>query len=101
MTAVAPEHASREGDPVAWEWLEAAAERLRTRAGDAPEGYRLAGAQIESLLGLAGVAAREGGHKANAPLLSYLVGLAHGRHPELGLDELIRAAARETLEART
>jgi hypothetical protein len=64
------------------------------RVGDGPERYRLADTQIASLLRLAGTAARDGGHKANAPLLAYLVGLAHGRHPELELDELIRAATR-------
>ena len=86
------EHGRREGDPVSYDWLDAAAKRLRESVGDDPGPYRLDEARIASLLELAGIAAREGGHKANAPLLSYLIGLAHGRHPGLSLDELIGAA---------
>lgn len=76
-----------------YEWLEAASQRLSAGVDDDLELYTFTDDQIDRLLDLAGVAAHEGGHKTNAPLLSYLVGLAHGRHPEFELDELIEIAA--------
>jgi hypothetical protein len=82
----------RAGDPTSYEWLEAAAARLVARVKDDPEAYRFRDGEIVALLDMAGVAARDGGHKTNAPLLAYLVGLAHGRHPDVELDDLIDAA---------
>jgi hypothetical protein len=82
----------RAGDPTSYDWLEAASVRLVERTKDDADDYRFRDGEIGALLDLAGVAAREGGHKTNAPLLAYLVGLARGRHPELELDDLIDAA---------
>jgi len=76
-----------------YEWLEAASRRLSEGVQDDPERYRFDEGEIDLILDLAGVAAHEGGHKTNAPLLSYLVGLAHGRHPDATLAELTAVAA--------
>jgi hypothetical protein len=78
-----------------YEWLEAASQRLSDGVGDEPELYRFREDEMNALLDLAGVAAHEGGHKSNAPLLCYLVGFARGRHPGLGLEDAIRAATME------
>ena len=75
-----------------YDWLEAAAERLAAGVGDDPAGYRFDEDEIDRILDLAGVAAHEGGHKTNAPLLCYLVGVAQARHPELDLRQVIAAA---------
>ena len=77
---------------MAYEWLEAASGRLSSGVGDDPQLYGFEGDQVDKLLDLARIAAHDGGHKTNAPLLCYLVGLAHGRHPERGLEELIALA---------
>jgi hypothetical protein len=78
-----------------YEWLEAARRRLSSDVDDDPQLYELDEPRIEQLLDLARIAAHDGGHKTNAPLLCYLVGLAHGRHPDRSLDELIASAASE------
>ena len=75
------------------EWLEAAAARLAGVVGEEPGDYVLSEAEATTLLDLARVVARDSGERTNAPLLAYLVGLAHGRSPETGLDELARRAA--------
>ena len=75
-----------------YDWLAEAARSLADSVGDDPGRYWFADGEIDRLLDLAGVAAHEGGHKTNAPLLSYLVGLAHARHPELDLAEVITGA---------
>jgi hypothetical protein len=61
-------------------WLEQARERLVKAVGASPDGYALDQAEVDRLLELARVAAHESGERINAPLLCYLVGLAHGRH---------------------
>ena len=61
-------------------WLEEARAKLASEVGDEPSGYDLSRSQIEELLDLARIAAHESGERTNAPLLCYLVGLAHGRH---------------------
>ena len=63
------------------EWLQGAATRLAAEVGDDPAGYQLGDGDIERLLDLARIAAHDSGDRTNAPLLAYLVGLAHGRHP--------------------
>ena len=83
-----------------YEWLEAASRRLSEGVDDDPGLYRFTDEQINDLLNLAGVAAHEGGHKTNAPLLCYLIGLARGRHSELELEELIRFAAPQPAAAQ-
>ena len=49
----------------------------------------LSPADVELLLELARAAAHESGERTNAPLVSYLVGLAHGRSPNITLDEAV------------
>ena len=72
------------------EWLLAARDKLAEETGDDPSGYELTDDEIAELLELARVAAHESGERINAPLVSYLVGLAHGRHGG-NLDDLIDA----------
>ena len=82
-----------------YEWLDQAAQRLCSGVNDDPALYRFGSGEVDEILDLARVAAHDGGHKTNAPLLSYLVGLARGRHPELGLAEAIALALPERGEA--
>jgi hypothetical protein len=71
-------------------WLEDARAKLAEAVGDDASGYDLTRADMDELLELARVAAHESGERTNAPLLCYLVGLAHGRHGG-NLDDLIEA----------
>jgi hypothetical protein len=70
------------------EWLDKAGRRLAEAAGDDPATYGLSAADVEALLDLARVAAHDSGDRTNAPLVCYLLGLARGRHSELGLGDL-------------
>lgn len=72
-------------------WLEGARGKLAEAVGEAASGYDLTRAQMDELLELARVAAHESGERTNAPLLCYLVGLAHGRHGG-ELSDLVDAA---------
>lgn len=76
-------------------WTDAAATRLAESVGDAPADYVLDDDAIARILDLARVAAHESGIKSNAPLVSYLVGLAHARHPDRSVDELVESVTRE------
>jgi hypothetical protein len=60
-------------------WLSAARDRLAQATGEDPSGLDLGQADVDEILELARVAAHESGERTNAPLLCYLVGLAHGR----------------------
>ena len=71
-------------------WLDEARVKLAVAVGEDPSGYDLSRAQMDELLELARVAAHESGERTNAPLLCYLVGLAHGRHGG-SLEDLIEA----------
>jgi Domain of unknown function (DUF6457) len=62
------------------EWLQRARERVAAAAGDEPSAYDLSAEEMDEILELARIAAHESGERTNAPLLCYLVGLAHGRH---------------------
>ena len=62
------------------EWLVRAVERLAAETGATTTELVLTQAEIDELLELARVAAHESGERINAPLVSYLVGLARGRH---------------------
>ncbi len=73
------------------EWLVEASRRLAAEVGDAPGDYALTQADVDDILELARVAAHESGERINAPLLSYLVGLARGRHAA-DLAKLVDAA---------
>ncbi len=66
-------------------WLEEARGKLAAAVGEEPANYDLTRAEMDELLELARIAAHVSGERTNAPLLCYLVGLAHGRHGgELG-----------------
>ncbi len=73
------------------EWLDKASSRLAEAAGDDLAAYTLSAADAEALLDLARVAAHDS-ERTNAPLICYLLGLAQGRHPELGLGDLATKA---------
>jgi Domain of unknown function (DUF6457) len=72
-------------------WLREARDKLAAEIGADPSGYELSQTEIDELLELARVAAHESGERINAPLLCYLVGLAHGRHGG-ELSDLVDAA---------
>jgi hypothetical protein len=74
-------------------WLDTSRQSLADAVGAPASEYDLGPAEIERLLELARVAAHESGDRTNAPLVSYLVGLARGRNPERTLDELVAAAS--------
>jgi hypothetical protein len=78
-----------------YEWLQTRLTRLSEGVDDDPALYRLEDLDIDRLLDMAGIAAHEGGHKTNAPILSYYIGVAHARHPELSLAEVIAQATPE------
>lgn len=61
------------------EWLASARDRLAAAAGDGAGGLELSQEEIDDLLELARIAAHESGERINAPLLSFLVGVARGR----------------------
>jgi len=61
-------------------WLEETRAKLAATVGEEPSNYDLSRADTDELLELARIAAHESGERTNAPLLCYLVGLAHGRH---------------------
>jgi hypothetical protein len=73
-------------------WLANARHRLANAVGDDESVYDLDGEMTRRLLDLARIAAHESNDRTNAPLLAYLVGLAHGRHPERTLSDLSDAA---------
>jgi Domain of unknown function (DUF6457) len=73
------------------EWLDNARQSLAEAVEESGADYELSPADVERLLELARVAAHESGDRTNAPLISYLVGLARGRHPDRTLEELIAA----------
>ena len=72
-------------------WLEEARGRLAAEAGADASELGLSPEETDRLLELARVAAHESGERTNAPLLCYLVGLAHGRHGG-SLADLVDAA---------
>jgi len=74
------------------EWLEEHRSRLAAGVDDDISTYDLDAGDVEQILELARVAAHESGERTNAPLISYLVGLARGRHPDRDLVELVNTA---------
>lgn len=73
------------------DWLDRARQDLASAVGDRPAAYELPAEDVEALLQLAGVAAHESGDRRNAPLTTYLLGLARGRHPEQSVADLLAA----------
>lgn len=71
------------------EWLDNARVRLARAVGDEPAVYELDDGDVADILDLARVAAHESGERTNAPLLSYLIGLARARHPDRELSGLV------------
>ena len=61
-------------------WLEEARGKLAEAVDEDPSAYDLTRVQMDELLELARIAAHSSGERTNAPLICYLVGLAHGRH---------------------
>jgi Domain of unknown function (DUF6457) len=61
-------------------WLQEACAKLAAAVGEDAAAYDLSRAEMDELLELARVAAHVSGERTNAPLICYLVGLAHGRH---------------------
>jgi hypothetical protein len=73
------------------DWLEEAQRRLESGIEDVDD-LSLSPADVELLLELARAAAHESGERTNAPLVSYLVGLAHGRSTRATLDDVVATA---------
>ena len=73
------------------DWLEAAQRRLQASV-EAAGDLTLSPGDIEALLELAREAAHGSGDRTNAPLIAYLVGLAHGRSPQTELRLVIATA---------
>jgi hypothetical protein len=78
------------------EWLSAARDRLAGAVGDDPAAYSLGEDDIALLLDLAGVAAHDSGDRTNAPLTTFLVGLALGRHGERTLADVVEKVTGES-----
>ena len=76
------------------EWLSGRADALAKRSGVERAALELTEQEIEGLLELAGYAAHTSGARTNAPLLCYLVGLAHSGRASLSeLDETVRSSS--------
>jgi uncharacterized protein DUF6457 len=76
------------------EWLSARADALAAAAGVDRAVLELSDDAEERLLQLAGHAAHASGARTNAPLLCYLVGIAHARGASLEqLDETVRSTS--------
>lgn len=73
-------------------WLDAAAARLAAATGGDASAFALSDADVDAVLELAATAAHDSGDRTNAPLVSYLVGLAQGRTGDATLAELARVA---------
>jgi len=75
------------------EWLSQRADALARATGVPRAELDLSAADMERLLDLAGFAAHESGARTNAPLLCYLVGLAHGGKSLEELDRIARSTS--------
>jgi hypothetical protein len=76
------------------EWLSAQADALAAAAGVDRAEFELSDDTVDRLLQLAGHAAHASGARTNAPLLCYLVGIAHARGASLEqLDETVRSTS--------
>jgi Domain of unknown function (DUF6457) len=78
------------------EWLNGAAERIADQVGDDAADYAVSEDDANRLLGLAGVAAHSSGERTNAPLVTFLVGYALGRHEAASLEQIAQAARGES-----
>ena len=73
------------------DWLQEAQRRLESGLDDVGD-LDLSPADVELLLELARAAAHESGERTNAPLVSYLVGLAVGRSGTTTLGQAVDVA---------
>ena len=76
-------------------WLTEASARLADVVEADAASLRVSEAEVTELLELARIAAHDSGDRTNAPLLTYLVGVAHGRSGR-SLHELVVAATATT-----
>jgi Domain of unknown function (DUF6457) len=74
------------------DWLSGAQDRIAAAVADEPGVYSVSDEDAELLLALAGVAAHTSGDRTNAPLVTFLAGLALGRHSDRSLAEIVQAA---------
>jgi Domain of unknown function (DUF6457) len=74
-------------------WLTRARDALAAEAGVKPDQLELTSTEVQTLLDLARIAARQSGERTNAPLLCYLVGRAQRGDD---LDALADAVRRST-----
>ena len=76
------------------EWLSTRADALAERTGIDRDALELSPEEMEQLLSLAGLAARESGARTNAPLLCFLLGRARPGVASLDeLDEIVRSTS--------
>ena len=76
------------------EWLSARADALAVATGIDRAELDLSDDEVDRLLQLAGHAAHASGVRTNAPLLCYLVGIAHASGASLEqLDETVRSTS--------
>jgi hypothetical protein len=75
------------------DWLAKARADLAQAVGDIEAAYDLSQEDIDELLELARVAAHDSGERPTAPIATYLLGLARGRHPEQAIPDLVDAVA--------
>ena len=71
-------------------WLTAVRDAVAEATGIPASELELDEAQVRELLNLARIAAHESGERTNAPLLTYLAGVAVGRGADL--DQVVAAA---------
>ncbi len=77
------------------EWLAEARRRLALETGEETQALDVSDADADVLLDLARIAAHDSGDRRNAPLLTYLVGVAHGRHGDRTLAEIAASIPRD------
>jgi hypothetical protein len=76
------------------EWLSRRADALAEGTGIDRDALELSPEEIDGLLQLAGLAARDSGARTNAPLLCYLLGRARPGAASLDeLDEIVRSTS--------
>jgi Domain of unknown function (DUF6457) len=75
------------------EWLAKQADALAAATGIPRDALELEDGDVLTLLDLAKLAAHEGGERTNAPLLCYLLGIAHGSAEIDELAEIVRSTS--------
>jgi hypothetical protein len=75
------------------EWLARQADAIAAATGVPRDALELESADVRTLLDLAKEAAHDGGQRANAPLLCYLLGIARGGAELDELAEIVRSTS--------